>query len=310
MDVLTLINDGAGSVAKTGEVKELVRQGLLERGVKADVRMVPGREIGKIAKSFVSDFPPRSVVLVGGGDGTISAAASALAGTDKVLGVLPLGTLNHFAKDLGLPRELGAAMDVIAAGNATMIDVGEVNGRVFLNNSSIGVYPFFVAERTTEQRRSGASKLAAIGPALARTFKAASWQSVQIAAEGTREELRTPCVFVGNNFYDAADFGRRKSLSSGDLCIYLVRKQSWLGLMVLPLKIALGLVDTARDVELIQAKTLEIASRHRDVIVSLDGEAVEMTMPLRFRIRPGVLRVLSSAEQDANQVGQRAKAIK
>jgi len=194
--------------------------------------------------------------------------------------------LNHFAKDLGLPRELGAAMDVIAAGNATMIDVGEVNGRVFLNNSSIGVYPFFVAERTTEQRRSGASKLAAIGPALARTFKAASWQSVQIAAEGTREELRTPCVFVGNNFYDAADFGRRKSLSSGDLCIYLVRKQSWLGLMVLPLKIALGLVDTARDVELIQAKTLEIASRHRDVIVSLDGEAVEMTMPLRFRIRP------------------------
>ena len=90
--------------------------------------------------------------MVGGGDGTLGSAASALAGTEVALGVLPLGTLNHFAKDLGLPIELDAAMDTVAANKPVAIDVAEVNGRVFLNNSSIGIYPFFVAKRSAEQR--------------------------------------------------------------------------------------------------------------------------------------------------------------
>ena len=87
-------------------------------------------------------------MVVGGGDGTLSAAASILAGTDTALGVLALGTLNHFARDLRIPLDLDGAIGVIAAGHHQTVDVGEVNGQVFINNSSIGIYPFFVAERS------------------------------------------------------------------------------------------------------------------------------------------------------------------
>lgn len=303
MRVLALINQSAGAVARGGDIEKRVRDGFARRGVEAEVKSVPGRQIGEIARGFVaanSTSGHRSTLVVGGGDGTLGTAASALAGSDVVLGVLPLGTLNHFAKDLGLPIELEAAMDAIATNKPVAVDVAEVNGRVFLNNSSIGVYPFFVAKRSAEQRRRGLGKLAAIGPALARTLRSASWQAVHIAAQGDRKRLRTPCVFVGNNFYDIADLGRRRSLSSKELCVYVVKQQSWFGLALLPFKIAFGQIDPARDLEMYRTNTLQITSHRTTMLVSLDGEAVIMDTPLNFRIRPAALQVLSPAKMDSN----------
>jgi diacylglycerol kinase family enzyme len=143
-------------------------------------------------------------------------------------------------------------------------------------------------------------KLAAIGPAIARTLRSASWQAVHVAAQGDRERLLTPCVFVGNNFYDIADLGRRKSLCSHELCVYVVKQQSWFGLALLPFKIACGLIDTTRDVETYQTETLQITSHRAAMLVSLDGEAISMKMPLNFRIRPGALQVLATAETDSD----------
>lgn len=302
MKVLALINQRAGTAARSGDIEKLVREGFAQRGIEAEVRLVAGPRIGELAKSFVDEqvrSGHRSILVAGGGDGTLGAAAAAVVGTDVALGVLPLGTLNHFAKDLGLPIKLGAAMDVIAANKPVAIDVAEVNGRVFLNNSSIGIYPFFVAERSAQQRRRGLGKLLAFGPALARTLRSASWQAVHVAAQGERKRLRTPCVFVGNNFYDVANLGRRMNLSSQELCVYVIKQQSWLGLAVLPFKIAFGLVDSRRDLELLRVETVEITSHRRKLLVSLDGEAIRMAMPLNFRIRPAALRVLSPGKLDA-----------
>lgn len=260
------------------------------------MRLADGREIADMARKLVAsqspgDEPP--TLVVGGGDGTLGSVASAVAGTDVVLGVLPLGTLNHFARDLGLPIDLEAAMDIIAAGRAEAIDVAEVNGRVFLNNSSIGIYPFLVAERTAEQKRLKVGKLAALGPALLLTLKGKAWQRVRISIDGNGRQQRTACVFVGNNFYDLAKFGLRSSLTSGDLCVYVVKQQSWIGLALLPFKIALGLVDPVRDVELFLVQSLEIRARRRHIRIATDGETVEAIPPLLYRIRPQSLRVLA-----------------
>ncbi|GLQ79641.1 diacylglycerol kinase [Mesorhizobium huakuii] len=301
LKVVALINKSAGAVARKGDIDRAVRDGFAARGVEADVRLVEGREIGELSQRFVAENKSRSghgsILVVGGGDGTLGSAASALAGTDVVLGVLPLGTLNHFAKDLGVPLDLTAAIDTIATGKPVTVDVAEVNGRVFLNNSSIGIYPFFVAKRSTEQRRRGFGKLAAIGPALMRTLRSASWQAVHVAAQGTRERLRTPCVFVGNNFYDIADLGHRASLTSKELCVYVVKQQSWFGLALLPFKIAFGMIDSARDLEIYRAGSLQITSHRRAMLVSLDGEAVSMDTPLNFQIRPAALKVLLPAKK-------------
>ena len=93
------------------------------------------------------------LLIVGGGDGTISAAASALVGTETRLGILPLGTLNHFARDLGIPTDLDEAAKLIAAGAERRVDVAEMNGRIFINNSAIGLYPLMVVDRDVQRKR-------------------------------------------------------------------------------------------------------------------------------------------------------------
>lgn len=254
-----------------------------------------GNQIAEMAHSFVRAKSPGGkarTLVVGGGDGTLGSAASAVAGTDVVLGVLPLGTLNHFARDFGLSNDLGAAMDIIAAGHVEQIDVAEVNGRIFLNNSSIGIYPFLVAERTAEQRRLGVGKLAALGPALVRTLRASSWKRVRISIDDGPQQ-RSLCVFVGNNFYDLNALGHRSSLTSGELCVYVVKPLSGLRLALLPFKAALGLIDPVRDVELFRVQSLEVNARRRHLRIAMDGETVEAIPPLLYRIRPRSLRVLA-----------------
>ena len=129
------------------------------------------------------------LVVAGGGDGTLSAVAAALVGTDTALGVLPMGTLNHFAKDLGIPLKLEKAVQTLFTGKIARVDVGEVNGRIFLNNSSIGFYPRIVQARKREQRR-GRSKWVAFAQAAATVFrKSAAERRVDMALKrGSRAE--------------------------------------------------------------------------------------------------------------------------
>jgi diacylglycerol kinase family enzyme len=212
------------------------------------------------------------------------------------LGVLPLGTLNHCAKDLKIPLDLDAAAATIAEGHVRAVDVAELNGRVFVNNSSVGIYPFLVEERDAEQKRHGIGKLAALGPALLSTFRRSSWHWVSVVAGDDRRVVRTPCVFVGNNFYDMAALGIRRNLDRGELCVYLVKQQTWLGLVLLPLKLALGLADPARDIELLRVAEVTLRSGHERLRVALDGETDRLAPPLVYRVRPRGLEVLAPVE--------------
>jgi diacylglycerol kinase family enzyme len=298
MKFLVLLNPtaGSGKGARPGEFANSIRDGFGKRGIEAEVRLVNGSSIVDTARVFVNQHlrvKGGGVLVVGGGDGTVSSAASVVAGTDIILGVLALGTLNHFAKDMRLPIDLGDALDVIVAGQVRTVDVGEVSGHIFINNSSIGIYPFLVAERTVEQKRRGVGKLTAFGPALIRTIKGAFWQRVRISKEGAPRELRTPCVFVGNNFYDLAALGRRRDLSSGELCVYVVKQQTRLGLALLPLKVAFGMIDRARNIESFRAQHLEIGARRQKIQIAIDGEIREVATPLLYSTRPGSLHVLA-----------------
>src|SRR5207249_4336821 len=109
-----------------------------------------GSDVPKLARQAANrDY---RIVVAGGGDGTMNAVASAIFGTDKTMGVLPMGTLNHFARDLGIPLALDRAIAVIAEGESAQIDVAEVNGNIFINNSSIGLYSALVRYRIDNQK--------------------------------------------------------------------------------------------------------------------------------------------------------------
>ncbi|MGV3710304.1 MAG: diacylglycerol/lipid kinase family protein [Gemmatimonas sp.] len=233
-----------------------------------------------------------SVIAAGGGDGTINAVASELIGTSLTLGVLPLGTLNHFAKDVGIAVEVEDALRVLADGRVLNIDVGCVSGRHFLNNSGLGLYPDMVHNRVQRQKR-GMSKWAAMMIEGAAAFGRYRLLRLQFQVEGKAVHRRTPAVFVGNNDYslDGTIASERTSLTDGTLCLYVPHSQNRLGLVWFSLRAFFGSPKPGTDFDKLLCTAFTINSHHRKLRVSIDGEVTTMAPPLEYCIKPAALRV-------------------
>jgi diacylglycerol kinase family enzyme len=233
------------------------------------------------------------IVVAAGGDGTIGAVAGLLAGTDKILGVLPVGTLNHFAKDLGIPLDLETAVRTIKEGDVAAIDVGEVNGRIFINNSSLGIYPQIVSRREAQQQRLARGKWLAFFWATLQALRRFPFLDLRIAFDGQELVRRTAFLFVGNNEYKIAGFelGSRGCVNAGRLGLYFSRGTGRFGLFRLAFHALFGRVDQAKDFDVFCVTEARIETRKRRLLVACDGEVERMETPLHYRIRPAALRV-------------------
>jgi diacylglycerol kinase family enzyme len=234
------------------------------------------------------------IVVAAGGDGTISAVAAELAGTGKILGVLPVGTMNHFAKDLRIPLDLEAAVRTITDGEVAEVDAGEVNGRIFINNSSLGIYPRIVSRREAQQQHLARGKWLAFFWATVQAFRRFPFLDLRIAFEGQQIFRRTAFLFVGNNEYETAGFqlGSRACVNAGKLGLYLTQRTGRLGLFRLAFHALFGRVDRAKDFDVFCVTEARIETRKRRLLVALDGEVERMETPLHYRIRPGALKVM------------------
>jgi len=221
-------------------------------------------------------------------------------GGRKPLGILPLGSLNHFARDLGIPHDLDLAVATIASGQVRQVDVGEVNGRIFLNNSSIGLYPTAVAEREELRRhRHRKGKWLAMLNACLDVLRRFPLLDVTLQVEDRAVALTTPFIFVGNNRYEMSllSLGRRTSLQRGELSLYVARDGGRKALFQLALRGLLGGLEQERDFHSFGLQSVEIRSRRRSLRVSLDGEIARMAPPIRYAIRPLALSVLAPAPE-------------
>ena len=295
--VAALLNVMAGGIESSGEkLGEIVRSAFAARGIACEIEALPGGKLADAAKRALQRAKKNELdaIIAGGGDGTIHTIAAVLAGTDVPLGILPLGTLNHFAKDLRIPMKLEHAVDVVAAAHSVNIDVGEVNGIVFLNNSSIGVYPYMVLDRE-RLRRTGLKKWTAMALAGLRMLRVFPVRRLRVHAEGWVEPCRTPCLFVGNNQYtfNLTAPRKRENLEGGELWFYIVKHQTRLSLVWFTFRSLLGLADIERDLRVFGAKHADIGARKRKkrLAVALDGEVVFLRPPLHYRIRGRELRV-------------------
>jgi diacylglycerol kinase family enzyme len=224
----------------------------------------------------------------------VSAVASALVGTSIPLAVLPVGTLNHFARDIGVPEDVATAVRIALGGKTRDIDVGEVNGRVFINNSSIGLYPAMVHRREKQQRRLGRSKWQAMIWAMHGVLRSHPFLDLTLTLDGKEHHRRTPFVFIGNNVYNMEGFtiGLRERLDAGSLSVYIAHRGGRLGLLLLALRALVGKLFSSRDFEAATVSRLRIESRHTRLLVATDGEVAALDLPLVFKIRPQALRVL------------------
>ena len=292
MKVIALLNAAAGPDTDDEQKVQAVREAFRASAVEADVRCVPAGGLTDAVHQAAA--AGADAVVVGGGDGTISSAAGALAGSRTPLGVLPLGTLNHFAKDLGLPSTLEDAARVIAAGVVHTVDVGEVNGRVFINNSSIGLYPSIVRKREQQQQRLGRGKWMAMLMAIVSVLRRFPLLRVRVGVGGQSDLCTTPFVFIGNNRYemDLLMLGARTSLDRGELWVYFPRQMGRLGLLWLGVRGLLGRLEQASDFRVLTVTDLWIDTPKHRLRVAVDGEVIHLAPPLHYRIRPRSLRVL------------------
>jgi diacylglycerol kinase family enzyme len=281
--------------------KEEARRCLTETfdagGVVSNISLAAsGEEVDRLAAKAVRE--DWTVVMAGGGDGTINAVARHLVGTDKILGVLPLGTLNHFAKELNIPIDPEGAAQTAITGVPTNVDVGEVNGRIFVNNSSLGLYPSIVRERQKKQRL-GAGKWPAFVWAAITAFRRYPFLHVHLEAGGQKFDIKTPFVFVGNNEYlmERLDIGARARLNQGVLSLYVTNRTGRWGLIRLALRALLGRLREERDFLALLTDEITIETRHKRLRVALDGEVEVLQRPLHYHSRPGALRVMAPVEK-------------
>jgi diacylglycerol kinase family enzyme len=272
------------------QLQEIFRKAGLQARI---ITVRSGSEIRSVVKAAARDQP--SMIVAAGGDGTVSTVAALLKDTAIPLGVLPMGTLNHFAKDMRIPVDLEQAVATLATGEVTEVDVGEVNGRVFVNNSSLGIYPDIVRERKRQQARLGRGKRWALFWATLTALRRHPFLHVTLHLDGVARTYRAPFVFVGNNEYRMEGFniGLRDGLRDGNLSLYVTHRQTRAGLFALGIRALFGRLRQARDFEVHTTQALTVTNhRRRFLHVATDGEVALMETPLNYRIHALCLKVV------------------
>ena len=300
MKLVAIVNAGAGSVtgSDSAALRSALSSAFAKHGIEADLLLVKGEEIRATAERALADARGRRIdaVAAGGGDGTIRTVAEVLAGSGVPLAVLPLGTLNHFAKDLGVP-DVDSAVAIIAAGATRSVDLGEVNGEIFINNSSLGIYPYLVADRERQTAETGRAKWIAAALAFFRVLRRFPIRRLAVDVGGGAAPIRTPCLFIGNNEYQLTPraLGQRETMDRGELWLCIAVQRDPLRLLWLAFRLIVGFADPSKDLATAHVTQAEIRSRASRLPVALDGEVVVMGPPLRYRSRPGDLVVFAPA---------------
>jgi diacylglycerol kinase family enzyme len=291
--IAVLLNSDAGTASGRPQIATELAELFRALGREAEIIVLPhGQDPLEAARSAGARS---TIVAAAGGDGTVCGVAAGLVDGPAALAVLPLGTLNHFARDLRIPLDLAKAVAVVAAGHTARIDAGVVNDRVFVNNSSIGIYPSIVDAREA-LRSQGHRKWPAMAIATFRVLRRYRGVKVTIEIDGRRHTWRTPFVFVGNNEYtiDGSRLGSRERLDEGVLFVYLAPRLRAIDLPLLLAKALAGRARQSGEFEIVRARELWIDKPRigRPQHVALDGEIRVMKTPLHYRTSAGALRVV------------------
>ncbi len=294
-----ILNSGAGTLDKQA-LADSIAASLSRQGVSARLHVVQGGgELDAAASRAVAG--DADVIVAGGGDGTIATVSRHLVDSGKALGVLPLGTFNYFAKNLGVPLDLEPALALIAQGRPTPIDIGEVNGHLFLNNASVGLYPAMLAKRERLYRRFGRSQLLAYVSAARELLQSPGLLNLTLAADGHLMKRRTPLLFVGTNAYQLEHFAivGRTCLDTRRLTLHVTRPLGAARLLTLGARALVRGLHGAQEFETLCAGEVLVSMRRPRVGVAMDGEIMHLDTPLRFALRPDALMVIAGSPREA-----------
>ncbi|MEM7016368.1 MAG: diacylglycerol kinase family protein [Pseudomonadota bacterium] len=297
MDRVVVANAKAGGLAGQDAKAKYVYLDTLfkDAGIPAEIRIVHPAEMTETLNNLKQSGI--QTLFVGGGDGTLGSAAGILADSDVTMGMLPLGTFNLFTKDLGIPSALPEAVAALAQGETKVIDIGEVNGQVFLNKVVMGFYPHAIEQRKMLQAQWGLPKrMASIYALLTSIWRSPTLELHIKSDSGEETLLKTPFVMLGNNRYEAQplDFPKRNAFDEGHLSVYYSDEaHDRLTLFMIGLRALLGRSFTETpELEKIWTPAIEITKKRRHIKLAIDGELIQMSPPLNIQVRPKALKTI------------------
>ena len=285
-----LFNPHSGRGQKEEEIKRIV-----ERYGEA-VFLIPFEKSENIdeAVKTASEHGVATIIAVGG-DGTVSSVASAIVRLKLPLrlGVVPSGTFNHFAKDIGIPLEMEKAFEIALSGQTKLVDIAAVNDIYFINNSSLGIYPEIVKEREGLEKK-GLSKKKAFLVTLYSVFKKLPKITISFDAGNSSISKKTSFIFIGNNKYslDGLAIGSRNNLDQGILSVFMAHNIGKFEMLSLGIKAALGNIAEEKSFDTAGLRECIIKITPPEILVSHDGEISRMKGPLKYKIHSLALQVI------------------
>jgi len=294
MKIGAVINNSSGTLSPE-EAKnrlEKIKQNLENRVAEGCLSIVEGFEVEKEVVRLVS--LEIDLLVIGGGDGTVSTGARHVADKDVSLLVLALGTKNNFVRDAGIPKDPESAIHLLDKMRVKKIDVGEVNGHIFINNATIGLYPNIVSEREEKTDKHGWSKWRAKIAALMVVLRRLPLMRMTVETKEFRIKLFTPFLFVGNNEYEniASTDVNRPSLDKGRLWLCMAQSPRFWALLKMAWQLNFSSIKETDNLDIRLLTNVQVKPRKRNVTVAVDGENNTLKTPLRFRIRKKVLRII------------------
>jgi diacylglycerol kinase family enzyme len=254
------------------------------------VDVTPGLDVRAVVRESID--AGAKTIAVAGGDGSVHHVAQALVHTEGVLGVIPVGSVNHLARDLEIPLDWRAAFDVVLHGQTRQIDVGRANGRYFLNSAMLGLYPTLTHYR--EHFRSMHNRWRAYAKAIRLALRQFPHVTLVVELDGRVETFRTQMFVVAVNAYDLSQVGivsPKTTFNDGRLSIYALSFMSRPQFVRAVAKYFLGKIVDVRGFRSIRTSQLRVDAARGKLHVSLDGEVVEMQPPLQIVAVPSSLLV-------------------
>lgn len=302
--VRVIVNGGGGAARRLGteRLRSLLAEAFERAGVDATLLIVAGDKIIGHAREALDAARRGEIdgVVVGGGDGSVGSVAGIMADSGVPMGVLPLGTLNHFSKDLGVPDDLAEAAAMIGRARIARVDLGEVNGQVFTNNSLVGIYPYMVTDRERRRDAWGLGKWPAMTMAFFRMLRRFPRRRLTVEIAGRERPYRTPCMFVGVNEYEFERMQLRRAagMAGGKLWLFVARHTSAWSFFELAVRAAFFGLAKEGDFDVLRGTAFTVRTHAHRVPVSYNGEVRRMRSPLHYKVRPGALTVFAPSEAD------------
>lgn len=279
MNLVVVYNPKSGSAPSTTQLKSIFEA----HGHSVEKIITLEDSLAKKLKPFIK---AKATIAAVGGDGTLSAVAGCLAGTKATFVPIIGGTLNHFVKDLGAKQNLEEAVKHLAHSHVQSIDVARVNDAVFINNSSIGLYP------SSLRVRSRLEDVLGKWPAAVFASFSALIRFRTYTVTVNNKTVVTPFIFVGNNTYNINEIGgvQRTALNKGVLSVFVAKTASRWTLLKIALLAIVGKAHTLHEFDVYETTSLIIEAKH-SLAVSRDGEVERLRSPIHYKTDPAALQV-------------------